>query len=296
MSVQSMTGFGQAKAESGSVELSVELKSVNHRFLDVSTKLPAQYSQFEASLSKLIRSQVRRGRVDVYVSRKQRSEDSQRVALNEPLYEAYVREIRRVVHGTAGVSEAAIDQVVANVLSRREVLDVVPVDEDVAQEEQLVLQTVKEALENLIAMRGTEGAELEKELLGRTKAVEDLVNEIRAKVAETPKQLLERLTLRLEKLLSGHELDSERLAQEVAYLADRADVTEELTRLESHIGQFRSVLSSGEGGRKLEFILQEMGREINTIGSKAQDGEVTALVVDGKAVLEKMREQVQNVE
>lgn len=296
MAVYSMTGFGQGRAQNESLELAVEIKTVNHRFLDISAKLPGAYASFEAELAKLVRSNLRRGRVDVYVSRTRLDQAGQTVQFNSALFAAYLREVGSALRRHVGSEAFPMEQVLAAFLTRREVLDVVSVEQDSSAEKPLLLSAASDALAAALEMRRVEGAELENELLSLLSEAEKLAGAIKKSVAGTPEAVQQRLTARLEKLLAGAELDAERLAQEVAYLADRADVTEEITRLESHFGQFRAILKHAEGGRKLEFLLQEMGREVNTIGSKSQDAQVSGLVVDVKAVLEKLREQVQNIE
>lgn len=296
MKIMSMTGFGEGSAQGEEVEVSVELKSVNHRFLDVVCKLPGMYSRFETDLVKMIRERLKRGRVELFVARRDAGEASHELLFKRELFESYLDVLRQAFKGVSLPERHVIGSAVANVLNRREVLELVPKETDAANEYQIVEKALSEALDKLVEMRRIEGAELEREILSQLDLLERVLGEIGAKTESTPIDFKERLTQRIERLGGGIEIDPDRLMQEVAFLADRIDITEELARLHSHIQQFRQIVDDSQGGRKLEFLLQEIIREINTAGSKAQNSEVTSLVVEAKAVVEKLREQVQNVE
>lgn len=296
MATLSMTGFGEGSAEGGGVEIVVELKTVNHRFLDVVCKLPGSYARFETGLVKVIREALRRGRIDLFVSRTDTGDTAYDLEFNRTLFENYLEVIRVALKGAPVREREVLGPMVANVLNKREVLELVSRETDAGEEYELVERALKQALERLIEMRSREGAELEAEVLSHLDRLEQILEQITGKAEATPEDFKRRLSQRLDRIAGGVEVEPERLAQEVALMAERCDVTEELARLQSHVMQFRKTLEDGEGGRKLEFLLQEMVREINTTGSKAQDSEVTALVVEAKSIVEKLREQVQNIE
>lgn len=299
MTCMSMTGFGEGRASTEGVELVVEVKSVNHRFLDVVCRLPSAYSKFEIEIGKNIKNSLRRGRVEVSVQRSKGNNGSTSVSFNSELFGSYVEVIKSSLK-QQGISEKlALGESVASIYARREVLDVSASEEaeSIDGEWQLLESALAQALDSLRAMREAEGGVLEKELLSQLSSLEKEVRSIEGESKRTPIEFKERLEQRLEKYAPGNTVvEPERIAQEVVLLADKIDITEELARLESHFEQFRSVLGTVQSGRKLEFLLQEFGREVNTIGSKAQNAEITTRVVECKAILEKIREQVQNVE
>lgn len=310
MAIVSMTGFGRSEAvsahdeseNSSSVVIAVEMKSVNNRFLDVSCKLPPMLQRVEPEIQKLVRQKLRRGRVDVFVSRNESSAFGASVAavpvLNEVLFRASLQALENAFR-IAGVQSENIVRLEAakEALSMRGVLDLGSIREpDFSREIPLVLDAASKALEEMRGMRMREGGALEQELTEQLSRFEGLVDVLSAQAALAPQQFQERLNERIVRLVSNGECEPQRLAQEVALLVDRADVTEELTRLRSHIQQFRDTLSGEEGGKKLEFLLQEMGREVNTTGSKSQSSEIASAVVEAKLILERVREQVLNVE
>ncbi len=299
MTCMSMTGFGEGSSAQDGVEVLVEVKTVNHRYLDVVCRLPGLYSKFEVDIGKAVRSSLRRGRVEVSVQRTQQESSTLALSFNEELFNSYVSVIKTSLKASGIADKQALAQSIAGIYSKREVLDTVAADEREAinDEQGLVDSALSQALEGLCEMREREGAALEAEMRSQLSLLELEVEAIAKEVKATPIIFKERLEQRLEKLSdSVSNIEPERLAQEVVLLADRVDVTEELSRLESHFEQFKSVLGSTQAGRKLEFLLQEFGREVNTIGSKSQSADVTRHVVESKAILEKIREQVQNIE
>ena len=296
MAIQSMTGFGGAEESAGGVMLSVEVRSVNHRFLDVNCKLPQAFSRYEQELSRLVRAQVKRGRVDVFVNRSEAASDSYETKFNEELYRTYL-DITRKALRIAGIKErVGLPQAIPAILFRREILEVGTTERESEVEWEMLERLAKDALTRLCEMRAKEGGALERELLSQIDVLQKIGDKVRELAAKSPVLFQEKLRQRLDRLQPEPAIDPGRLAQEVAIMADRIDVTEELVRLESHIKQFRQVIADGEGGRKLEFLLQEISREINTTGSKAQHSEITSLVVEAKSVVEKIREQVLNIE
>lgn len=296
MTFRSMTGFGSVHATKSGLDIGVELKSVNHRFLDVNCKLPAQYSQWESDLVRVIKEKLKRGRVEVYVTRVAEAGKSYEVQFNESLFQKYLEIAKKALQlGGISAKESAMS-LIAGILERREVVAVVVPEIEVKTEQEMLTNAFRSAVEQLVAVREVEGKALATELLQHLGEIEKLVQDIAAGVKDAPTEFKRRLTERLAALAPGVEVDPQRLATEVAILADKVDVSEEIARLKSHCDQFRGVIKKAEGGKKLDFFIQEMNREINTIGSKAQNSAVTHLVVDAKTLLEKLREQVQNVE
>lgn len=292
----SMTGFGAAENRAGQVHLSVEVRSVNNRFLDISFKLPGSYYRFEQDLAGVVKDCVKRGRVEVFVTRKDMGAQDYDLVFNRGLFAKYLKIGRQVVAAAGPADDRLIGELVCDVLRRREVLELVPKDADVGREYRALEKALRQALAGLVRMRSKEGKALENEINRQLKLLRKFVKEISQFAKEAPHELRRRFEARLARIAHSVEIDEGRLAAEVALLADRVDVTEELVRLDSHCLQFKQAIAEGGGGRKFEFLLQEIGRELNTIGSKAQKSEVTALVVEAKAVAEKMREQVQNIE
>ncbi len=295
MNTQSMTGFGEGRASQDAVEIAIELKSVNHRFLDVVVRAPTSYSRFEAGIMKRIREKLRRGRVEVFVTRNDGGSPEYDVRINDALLKSYADTVSKSLKLSGVRRQEAIDMAVVQFSSRREVSELCA-KESLPGDEGILYDAVDKAIDSLIEMRTREGKELETEVLSILSDLENTKVKIKRLAEGAPEALRVRLTERLEKLLEDTSLDEQRLTQEVAILADKADVTEELVRLDSHFAQFRQIVKEGGGGRKLEFLLQEFGREINTIGSKSQEAEITKLVVNAKAFVEKLREQVANIE
>lgn len=296
MTAHSMTGFGRASGEADGVVVNVEIRTVNHRFLDVVTKLPPIYADVELDVARICRELLTRGRVDILATRSAQDTGGYEVRFNRELFAAYVDACQDALGAAKIKSATAREQIVLQALNRREIVETVFVAQLGDSERQLLASVVKSAVESLCTMRAHEGALLAEELLRFLGQMETIVAELKSQAATVSGLFSERLRARLEKLTPDVEIDPARLAQEIAILADRTDVTEELSRLEAHSAQFRALLGTIGNGRKLDFLVQEMGREINTCGSKAQNSAVQLLVVEGKALLEKMREQVQNIE
>lgn len=291
--IKSMTGYGRGFSSSESGEITVELKSVNHRFRDISLKLPSRLSPIEGRVKKEVEAAVARGRVDVFITFGEGEGREEHFEVNLPLAKGYISALEKLkkelaLEGDISVSEMAA---VKNVLYIKEP----SVNEDLLWE--AVLAPLKEALSALDAMRRSEGKSLGLDIGKRLSGILNIVDSISEKQPEVVNSYREKLKLRVAEFAEGAGLDKSRLAQEVAIMADRSDITEETVRLRSHIEQFGGLLGSEEPvGRKLDFLVQEMNRETNTIGSKCSDAEISGKVVDIKAELERIREQVQNVE
>jgi uncharacterized protein (TIGR00255 family) len=290
--IRSMTGFGAGRGSAAGEELDVEIRSVNHKFCEVKVRLPRELAALEVDATKSVRERLARGGVDVSV-RRAGSAAAVAPRVDAALAEAYARAFAEIQSRLALPGHITVADVVsADGVIR---LDERPLDLDAAR--QALRVGLGAALDALVAMRAREGAALAQDVAGRLDTVQALVDQAAALVPRSVEHHRARLSERIEELTRGMALDPARLAQEVALFADRTDVTEEVTRLRSHLAQARALLAGAEpAGRKLDFLVQEMHREVNTIGSKSQSAEIAAIVVAAKAEIERMREQVQNVE
>jgi len=291
--VKSMTGFGRGRGVTPDVEIITEIRSVNHRFLDVSLRLPKLYTSFEPQIRKMVSERIERGKIDVNVSRTGGKGGLMEVMLDTQLADGYYKSLRELKerYGLAG------DITISDMLTLRELI--VPLEKEQGLEEELPLvqESVAKALDALDDMRKTEGSTLWKDIEQRLAVIRDTASLIAPLVDQVTAMSKEKLAKRVQDLTGGSELDEERLLQEVALIADRSDVTEELTRLNSHVEQFLACGKVGSPlGRKLDFLLQELLREVNTVGSKSASSEIATYVVNIKAELEKIREQTQNIE
>ena len=290
--MQSMTGYGRGRAERDGREIAVELKSVNHRFLDLSFRIPRNLGFLEETARKLLGERLARGHVDVFVNYQNRREDASVLRIDTAkaaaLYEAG-KEL-----GTALSLPQSLS--VSDLLRFPDVVTSAENEEDADAVRTLFEEALSQALTELVAMRGVEGGNLRRDLLSKAQAIDTLRQEIAELAPQVVLQYRERLHERLTDLLQG-KLDEARFTTEVAIFADRASIDEELVRLVSHLKQIRDLAEEDAPvGRRLDFLVQELNREFNTIGSKAMDAEIARRVVAGKNEIEKMREQVQNVE
>lgn len=301
--MRSMTGYGRRQVSRDGREMTVEVKTVNHRFLDISCRLPRALSFAEDAVRKQIGAALKRGHVDVNVTYLNLRQDARQVRVDEGLARQY-RDAMLLMRGTVfevGVNSSdemrhLSDHDVSFIASQPDVLQVTVAEEDQEAVLALLGDTMALALEDVTAMRDREGAALAEDLSFHLNEVSRLRDEIFVLAPKVPVLYQEKLQARLREL-GVKELDEQRLAQEVAIMADRCAIDEELSRLLSHIGQMRQAIEAeGETGRRLDFLTQELNREVNTIGSKASDAEITKLVVAAKSEIEKLREQVQNVE
>ena len=292
--MKSMTGFGKREALSQGTMVGVEIRAVNHRFCEIMTRLPKTLSSIELDLKEQVKQVCERGRIEVMVTVNGGSSSSKKVVqLDRDLARRYIQGLKGLqrecqLSGTVDVNVVA---------SFRDLFTVNEEPGPVLDMSTVVTGLTKKALVDLEKMRKKEGAELQKDLVQRLHAIERRLQIVQQRIPLSLKASSSRLKGRVAKLLEGHSVNMDRLGQEIAMLAERSDVTEELTRLKSHVGQFRTALKAkGPVGKRLDFLLQEMGREVNTIGSKANDGDISAEVVELKSELEKIREQVQNIE
>ena len=291
--VRSMTGFGRDQVAERDLEVTVEIKSVNHRYFEFSSRIPRNYNFLEEKLKSFCQSKISRGKVEVYVSVENTGEASSVVEVNYDLAASYVNAYKEL----AKKNKIKNDVSVSLLASQN---DIFTVKRQVADEETVtnaVMSALDGAVKSFIAMRETEGEKLKNDILSRIDSILERVEFVEARSPETVKQYRERLEQKIKDLLSAAQVDEQRVITETAIFADKVAVDEETVRLRSHIGQIKELFDSNEAiGRKLDFIVQEMNRETNTIGSKAQDVEILQRVVDIKSDIEKIREQVQNIE
>ena len=293
--VKSMTGFGRCETEIGGRAITVEIKSVNHRYFEFSCRITRGYSFLEDKLKAFVNSKVARGKIDMFVSVGAADDTPSEVTVNHSLVSGYLRAMKEISE-TYGVENDA------TVVSLSRFPDVFTVNKAKVNEEQLtadVLSVASVALDSFIAMREAEGVKMKADILGRAQTILSIVSEIEERspqtVEEYENRLLDRIRQTLENL--SVEIDEQRILTEVAVFADKVAVAEETVRLRSHFDQLSAFLSYDQPvGRKLDFIIQEMNREANTIGSKVQDATLAHKVVDIKSEIEKIREQVQNIE
>ncbi len=292
--VSSMTGFGRGRVAQDGREMTVELKSVNHRYLDLSFRMPRHISFAEDTLRTALNDSLSRGHVDVYVNYRNTRSDAKEVRIDTALLGAYLKSVK----AAAAELREENDMTLSNALRLPDVTDIVEADEDDEAVKALTKEAVDKAIAELITARRGEGERLANDLTERLATVDELRGKIETRAPMVVEEYRVKLNERIEAMLGGTvEVDAQRLATEVALFADKASIDEELVRLKSHTAQARELLSQSEAaGRRLDFVVQEMNREFNTIGSKANDAEIAKLVILGKAELEKIREQVQNIE
>ena len=291
--IYSMTGYGSAKGVAEALEISVELKSVNNRYLDVSVRLPRNFIFAEETIKSLVQKHISRGKVDVYVTVNASGADDVVIAVNEALAKEYADALKRI-SALCGVA----DDVTATAVGKMP--EVLTVEKKEADKERLaagIAQVLEQALQEFDAMRAREGEKLEEDIRSRVDAIEKMTAFVEARSPETVAEYRARLEQRMREVLETVAVDDARLLTEAAIFADKIAVDEETVRLRSHFAQMRSMLAGGSPvGRKLDFLIQEFNRETNTIGSKCSDREIAKTVVDMKAEIEKIREQIQNIE
>ncbi|NQD64803.1 YicC family protein [Bacillus haikouensis] len=290
--VVSMTGFGRSKMDSGLHTITVEMKSVNHRFHECTIRLPRQLMKLEDKIKKQVSEFIKRGKVDIFITITGDGLVHRNLHIDWKLIRDYYQLVHEIKDRFSLKGEVELNQL----LSREEFIMIDEMEEENEGLDQLVLQAVMQASCELKEMRMKEGNSLKEDFLTHLNHFEQKVSELSSFAPNVVTQYRERLRKKMMEYSEG-AIDDNRLLNEVAIMADKSDITEELTRLNSHILYFHSTLNRNEPvGRKLDFMLQEMNREVNTIGSKANDSSITTLVVELKSTLEKLREQVQNVE
>lgn len=289
--VQSMTGYGFHSLNKNGIKLTVEIKTVNHRFLDVQVKMSRQFLSLEDAIKKMVSTSIKRGRVDVFISTEGESLTKKEVTVDWPLMDIYVKTLNQLKDNYGIHQELTLDQ-----LKNEEIITIsqIPIEQEYINE--LLLGAVNEAVNEVTVMRKREGQLLKEELLAYINIITTILEEVKTLSKEATTIYFEKLKVKIQELIN-QSVDQERIVTEAAIFAERTDVTEEITRLSSHIQQFVQALNEEDSiGRKLDFIIQEMNREVNTIGSKCNDAQISKLVVELKSFIEKMKEQVQNIE
>ena len=291
--IRSMTGYGAAKGSFGGAEISVELKSVNNRYLDCSVRLPRGFLFAEEKIKSAVQRHISRGKVDVYVSVDASGTDAVVVKVNEALAKGYLEAVR-------AVSQKYVldDDVSALSLCRMpDVLSVEKQDMDAEAVGDAIAEVTEQALAEFDAMRTREGDKLREDIAARLNTVEDYVSVVERRSPETVTAYRERLYQKMCEVLQSASVDQQRILLEAGIYADKVAVDEETVRLRSHVAQMRGMLDSGSPiGRKMDFLVQEFNRESNTIGSKCSDSAITKIVIELKSEIEKIREQIQNIE
>ena len=291
--IRSMTGYGKASLSVEGREYQVEIKSVNHRYLDINIKMPRTLGYLEETIKKQISEKIKRGKIDVFITFENNSQEGKDIKINKELAKIYINQLK----------ELAQEE---NISSNIEVIDIakfpdiltIKIEQEDEKIKSEILQVTKDATDKIIEMKNIEGQKISQDLLARIGKIENKIEEISKKSTGLIEEYVVKLEKRIKEILKTEEIDKSRLAQEVVIYADKCSVEEEITRLKSHIYQFKNLIADNNEtiGKKLDFIIQEMNRETNTIGSKANNLEITNGVIDIKTELEDIREQTQNIE
>ena len=292
--IRSMTGYGKQNLSVEGREYQIEIKSVNHRYLDINVKIPKSISYLEETIKKEISNKIKRGKIDVFVSFENNSEEGRKIEINKQLAKLYIEQLKELAQ------EEKIDSNI-EVMDIAKIPDVltIKVDEENSKIKDEIKQVTQGAVTRIFEMKNIEGEKISQDLLQMIRNIQSKIVEISAKSTGLIEEYVVKLEKRVKELLKNYEVDKSRLAQEVVIYADKCSIEEEITRLKSHIFQFENLISNNQDGaigKKLDFIIQEMNRETNTIGSKANNLEITNGVIDIKTEIEDIREQVQNIE
>ncbi|MBR5859692.1 MAG: YicC family protein [Clostridia bacterium] len=291
--IKSMTGYGRHREVIDGRDILCEVKSVNSRYLDTNIKLGRLYNALEEKVKQYASTRVSRGKMDIYISIENIAGDDNGLSVNEKFLESYVSLLRDIKERYSLGGDVTIQ----TVAGRNEVFVTTRPDEDTEAAGKALLIVMEKAFDGFTAMREAEGEKLEADLLSYLSVLEGIRAFIAERAPLSVKENNERMKNRIKELLAGAEYDEQRLLTECAVFADKADISEELARLDSHFSQFKKILKETVPvGRKLDFLVQEMNREVNTIGSKCNDGEIAKQVIEAKSYVEKIREQIQNIE
>ena len=293
--IKSMTGFGRAEASDGKRNIVVEMRSVNHRYCDITVKMPRRYAFAEESIKTEVKRIIKRGKLDVSVMVENTTDSDINIRLNTPVAGQYYDNLRRLQKEFDVSGDISLEYLA----SMPDVLKPIPDVEDENEITRAILGPVRLAAQKLDEMRITEGEKLAEDLLSRGSVIHGFIGEISACADDVPKAYAEKLRVRIKELVGDSaELPEERIAIEAAIFADKCSIAEELTRLSSHMEQMKAIIAEDgqPDGKRLDFLVQEMNREANTIGSKANDLHITEIMLRIKAEVEKIREQVQNIE
>lgn len=291
--IKSMTGFGRTKLVKDLREYQVEMKSVNHKYSDINIKLPRSISYLEEDIRKIVLSKVKRGKIEVFITFDNYSDEGKNIIINKEIAKVYINNLKEL----ADEENISSNIEVTEISKLPDVLTIKNIENEEKIKEEIV-QAVTEATEKLVNMRKIEGEKIATDLLNRINNIDVIVKEISQLSTGLIEEYVVKLEKRIKEILKTEEVDKTRLAQEVVIYADKCSIEEEITRLKSHIYQFKNLIADNNEtiGKKLDFIIQEMNRETNTIGSKANNLEITNGVIDIKTELEDIREQIQNIE
>ncbi len=291
--LRSMTGYGRSQKILNGRDISVEIRSVNHRYYEYTSRIPRTYNYIDEKLKSLLKSAISRGKVEVSVTINNIEGKDSQIAINKGVAEGYVTALRSISEELGLKDDLTLSKLI-------KIPDIFNIQKTPDDEEQIcadVSEVTSEALERFVTMRETEGERLKKDILEKTDFIIERVGMVEAQSPATVEAYRNRLYKKLSEVLEDKNIDEQRIITEAAVFSEKIAVDEETVRLRSHIAQLRDILESDEAvGRKLDFIIQEINREVNTIGSKAQDLTITKIVVDMKSEIEKIREQIQNVE
>ena len=290
--IRSMTGYGKANLEKLGRTYQIEIKSVNHRYLDISIKMPKVISYLEEDIKKCISKKIQRGKVDVFVTFENNSVEGKNIKINTEIAKMYIEQLKKLAESENILSNIEVTEIskYPDVLTIQNNQD----DETIKNE---LIEVTENAVNQIIEMKEKEGEKIAEDLTRRLEEIQKKILEISTLSTGLIQEYVVKLKARVQELLQNQEIDEARLAQEVVIYADKCSVEEEITRLNSHISQFEELLNSNtQIGKKLDFIIQEMNRETNTLGSKANNLEITNDVIDIKTEIENIREQVQNIE
>jgi len=288
-----MTAYGSAESLKDSLEFIVEIRSGNYRYREIVLRLPQSLQPFEEKVRSVVSSTVKRGRIEIYIQIKDNGNKGLKLELNRPLVKAYIqvfKELNEELECEQRVDASFFSQLKDIIIAKQDSIDLENVWPDLED-------VINKAMRSMESMRINEGRALEKDFLERLNRITRYIDEIRSRTTVIVESYRDKLRQKINKLIEPIEINEDRIIQEVALLADKSDITEELIRVESHLDQFRNFINKDDViGRRLDFLLQEINREVNTMGSKAADSLVSQLAVEIKAELEKLREQIQNVE
>lgn len=291
--MKSMTGFGRAKLEKNNRIYTIEIKSVNHKYSDISIKLPRNLSYIEDKIKKEITSNISRGKIDIFITFENYSNEGKNIIINRSLIKEYIKEFNEI----SKENNLKMDISITEITKLPDVLTLKNIDEEEDVIEKELLECLQQTIHNFVQMREIEGNKIKEDLLIRIGKIEEIIQKISLFSTGLVKEYVVKLEERIKEILKTDITDEARLMEEVVIYADKCSVEEEITRLKSHTHQFRQMLNEEKPiGKKMDFLIQEMNREINTTGSKSGNLEITNLVIEAKTQLEDIREQIQNIE
>ena len=291
--IRSMTGFGRCEKTVNNYDISVEIKAVNHRYADYNIKLPRMYNFLEEDIKNHLQQYIKRGKIDVYITIYKELDDSKEIVLNEALAESYVKALKLI----AEKFDVKDDISVSSVARYNDIFEIKHTEEDEEIIKKSVIDVLGEALNGFLAAREREGTKLATDMIARIATIKTEVGKIEAIAPDTVIEHKNNIMERIKELIGDATVDENRLLTETAIYADKLSVNEEIVRLKCHLEEFDRIMAKGDAvGRRLDFLLQEMNRETNTIGSKANNLEISNIVINVKSELEKVREQLQNLE